>query len=150
MHIGNETKAALSQRPQDIRELLALIPDAFPQRAIRGDEDALHEVQGAEQAIINSWGDGATQGTGAGAPFWHISWYAEWWMLEGTVYLHRGQTPAFTPPGKLDRTSPLVLLHRSKNEVYYGEELIPLAARVIAHSLLYTALSSRPAPPDLD
>lgn len=140
MHIANETRAALDAHPQDIHELLLGIPHEFRPTPIRGNEDALDQVRGAESAIDTRWGDGAHVDADFGAPHWHLEWAADWWVLVGHLYPARSDRRGYGVPSQADRTSPLVLLHRATNTVYYGEELLPLAARVIAHSLAYKAL----------
>lgn len=134
-HIQDFIAAGLRRRPATFQDLLDMIPNdgSAPRKvAAREDPAALQEIGAADLAIVKTFGTGLLSEPPTADSF-SIYWNGGWHVLMGHLYMKPGTHD-------LDITSPLVLLHRSNNTLTYGAELIPLAKRVIAHSLLYQRL----------
>jgi hypothetical protein len=137
MHPANVTENALTHNPADVHEFIELVKPHVTVTPIRNHPDAAALVKRVDEEIAGSFGTGATLDTNSVVVRWRMTWYSGWQMLHGHAYPDRNK------PGKIDVTSPLLLVDRRDGSAVYGAELEPLARRVLAHSLAYDALSNR-------
>lgn len=137
MHPAHATADALTHDPADVHEFIELVKPDITVTPIRNHPDAAALVKKIDEEIASNFGTGADRDENSAVLRWNLTWYAGWHMLHGHAYPDRDN------PGKLDVTSPLLLVDRRDSTAVYGAELEPLARRVIAHSLAYDALSGR-------
>lgn len=137
MHPAHAIDAALSHNPADVHEFIELVKPHITATPIRNHPDAIALVKKIDGEIASSFGTGTAFDTDSTALRWSMMWYSGWYMLYGHAY------PDRKSPGKLDVTSPLLLVDRRDSSAVYGAELEPVARRVLAHSLAYDALSAR-------
>lgn len=135
-HPINAARQVLATNPSDVMEFLKRLESRVTATRIHDNPEALEIVDKCENDIVKHFETGATLATDSGIRRWEIEWAESGWeVLIGHLYWDP------TREGEFDKTSPLLLINRNgRARALYGAELLPLARRVIAHSLLSDAV----------
>lgn len=137
MHPAHAIEAALAYAPPNIHELVA---SDFLRQAGLNPEVVSNSPEGQKALGIVERSLAASPSASArrleGRHGWDLTWSSGWYFLYGHVFA--------SPEGRLDETSPVLLVNRQSLQSFYGKELMIPARRILGDSLVWHERNGEP------
>lgn len=100
------------------------------------DASAARDVAHVDRMVRDGDGGGGATATDDGG--WQVNWVSNWWFITGRIY----PTVGTSRSSDIDAQSPVMLVHRSRDQVIYGPDLAGIGRLLLGRDALTDVIAA--------